>query len=280
MMRRNPDHGMPETMTRLVHARDDYDYYAGHLDSAAEHTGYLTDDLVDDFAIDGPAEKCLERIRRSRRSGCEISAAYLNGQLEQLRARRSRDRPPWAAEARRPAEPEGRRREHEAHRRRRRRHVHRPHPRRRGGGPDHGRQGALDAGRPRPRRRRGRRRSARRPESALADVDNLLHGTTVATNIVAHAHRRRGGDDHDRGLPRHPPHRPAQEAPQLLAPAGAPVAVAPARQAAPPPDREGARHRPRRRGAYPLDEDEVRERVRELARPAWRRSPSACSTRT
>ena len=47
-MKRNPEHGMPDTMTRLVQARDDYDYYAGHLDSAAEHTEYLGGDLVDD----------------------------------------------------------------------------------------------------------------------------------------------------------------------------------------------------------------------------------------
>ena len=34
----NPAHGMPEEMTRIVAARDAYDYYAGHLDSSAEHT--------------------------------------------------------------------------------------------------------------------------------------------------------------------------------------------------------------------------------------------------
>ena len=32
-MRRNPDHDMPERMTRLLQARDDYDYYEGHLSS-------------------------------------------------------------------------------------------------------------------------------------------------------------------------------------------------------------------------------------------------------
>ena len=40
---------MPEEMTRLVAARERYDYYAGHLDSSAEHTSYLTGELVDDF---------------------------------------------------------------------------------------------------------------------------------------------------------------------------------------------------------------------------------------
>jgi 5,10-methylenetetrahydromethanopterin reductase len=85
VMRRNPDHGMPEEMTRLVRARGDYDYYAGHLDSAAEHTAYLTGELIDDFALAGPSDKCLGRIRELAALGVtEISAAYLNGRLEQI----------------------------------------------------------------------------------------------------------------------------------------------------------------------------------------------------
>ena len=56
----------------------------------------------------------------------------------------------------------------------------------------------------------------------------------------AHAQRCGGRDDHDARLPGHRPHRQAQEAVQLLAPAGAALAVAAARQAAPPADREGA----------------------------------------
>ena len=76
---------MPEEMTRLVVARDSYDYYAGHLDSAAEHTSYLTGDLVDDFAIAGPAERCIEKIRGLGQLGVdEVSTAYLNGRFEQM----------------------------------------------------------------------------------------------------------------------------------------------------------------------------------------------------
>lgn len=81
----NPEHGMPETMTRLVQARDSYDYYSGHLDSHADHTDYLTGDLVDDFAIAGPAGRCIERIQELAALGVEeISSAYLNGQIEQM----------------------------------------------------------------------------------------------------------------------------------------------------------------------------------------------------
>ena len=71
--------------TRLVAARDACDYYAGHLDSAAEHTSYLTADFVDDFAIAGPAERCLDKIRELSELGVdEVSTAYLNGRFEQM----------------------------------------------------------------------------------------------------------------------------------------------------------------------------------------------------
>ncbi len=83
---RVPDHGLPEELTRLVQARTQaYDYYEGHLDSSAEHTGWLTPELIDDFALTGPAGHCLERIRELERLGVsEISTAYLNGRLDQL----------------------------------------------------------------------------------------------------------------------------------------------------------------------------------------------------
>ena len=83
---RVPDHGMPEELTRLVEARTQaYDYYEGHLDSSAEHTGWLTPELIDDFAVTGPPARCLERIRELEAVGVdEVSSAYLNGRLDQL----------------------------------------------------------------------------------------------------------------------------------------------------------------------------------------------------
>ena len=86
VMKRVPDHGLPAELTRLVDARTQhYDYYAGHLDSSAEHNAWLTDELIDDYAITGPAERCLERIRELAALGVtEISSAYLNGRLEQM----------------------------------------------------------------------------------------------------------------------------------------------------------------------------------------------------
>ena len=84
-MRRNAAHGMPETMTRLPRSRDDYDYYAGHLSSEADHTAYLTGELIDDFTLAGPAEKVRAKARELFALGIdEISCAYLNGSLDQM----------------------------------------------------------------------------------------------------------------------------------------------------------------------------------------------------
>jgi 5,10-methylenetetrahydromethanopterin reductase len=87
VMQRVPDHGMPDELTRLVEARTQaYDYYEGHLDSSAEHTGWLTPELIDDFAVTGPPDRCLERIAELADAGAdEISTAYLNNQRDQLR---------------------------------------------------------------------------------------------------------------------------------------------------------------------------------------------------
>jgi len=85
MARHNPDNDMPEAMLRLVRARDEYDYYEGHLDSGAGHTSYLTTDLVDDFAIAGPVDHCLSKLSALAEIGVdEVSVAYQNGAFEQM----------------------------------------------------------------------------------------------------------------------------------------------------------------------------------------------------
>jgi 5,10-methylenetetrahydromethanopterin reductase len=84
-MNRNPAHGMPEVMTRLPKSRDEYDYYSGHLSSEAEHTAYLTGELIDDYAIAGSADKVRTTVQRLFDLGIdEISCAYLNGNFEQM----------------------------------------------------------------------------------------------------------------------------------------------------------------------------------------------------
>jgi 5,10-methylenetetrahydromethanopterin reductase len=85
MARNNPSHDMPEAMMRLLRAREAYDYYGGHLDSSAEHTAYLTTELVDDFAIAGPVDHCLQKLHALAEIGVdEVSVAYNNGSFEQM----------------------------------------------------------------------------------------------------------------------------------------------------------------------------------------------------
>jgi alkanesulfonate monooxygenase SsuD/methylene tetrahydromethanopterin reductase-like flavin-dependent oxidoreductase (luciferase family) len=84
-MARNPAHDMPAVMTRLPQSRDEYDYYEGHLASDAEHTAYLTGELVDDYAIAGDAEKVRATVKRLFDLGVdEISCAYQNGTFDQM----------------------------------------------------------------------------------------------------------------------------------------------------------------------------------------------------
>ena len=86
VVRRVPNHGMPAALSEIVQTkRDHYDYYEGHLDSEAEHTAFLSDDLIDGFAICGPADRCRTRIEELATLGVtEISSAYLNGQFDQI----------------------------------------------------------------------------------------------------------------------------------------------------------------------------------------------------
>jgi hypothetical protein len=72
-------------MQRLLRAREDYDYYAGHLDSGADHTAWLTTELVDDFAIAGPVENCVAKLAALAEIGVdEVSVAYNNGAFDQM----------------------------------------------------------------------------------------------------------------------------------------------------------------------------------------------------
>ena len=91
VMRRNPNHGMPSELTRVVEARRtasaDYDYYKDHGNTAAAEMDFLTDDLIDDFAIAGPPSRCLERLAELVALGVtEVAGGFYNGEYDQLRA--------------------------------------------------------------------------------------------------------------------------------------------------------------------------------------------------
>ena len=86
---RRPDHGMPERLVRVVEERDrrgdhahDYD---AHLENKGAQTEFLTDDLIDDFAIAGNSEWCKARIAALRELGvAEVATGFLNNELDQI----------------------------------------------------------------------------------------------------------------------------------------------------------------------------------------------------
>jgi 5,10-methylenetetrahydromethanopterin reductase len=84
-VRFNPDAQLPAPLDRLVNTpRADYDYWGGHCESDAAHMK-LPGEVVDDFSIAGPLDKCLERIRDLAAVGVEeIAPGVLNGEIEQM----------------------------------------------------------------------------------------------------------------------------------------------------------------------------------------------------
>lgn len=87
---KRPGHGMPEEMTELVERRrqamDSYSYDS-HLENTDEETAFLTDDMIDNFAIAGDADHCLAKIQELNRIGVsEVASGFLNGEFDQLRA--------------------------------------------------------------------------------------------------------------------------------------------------------------------------------------------------
>ena len=128
-----------------------------------------------------------------------------------------------------------------------------------------------------PRHDRGLRRALRRGGVGARRPRQLLHGTTVATNIVLERNGATGMIT-TRGLPRHHPHRPPRR-PKTSRSTGPALARTRSSTAA-IVCRSPSACRPRGEVLVPLDEDEVREAVRKLRDATSTRSPSACSSRT
>jgi len=85
---RRPGHDMPAEMTEVVerkrasHHTHSYDTY---LANSEEETVFLTDDLIDNFAIAGPAARCRERLAALAALGVsEVASGFLNGEFDQI----------------------------------------------------------------------------------------------------------------------------------------------------------------------------------------------------
>jgi 5,10-methylenetetrahydromethanopterin reductase len=88
VMRRD-DHGMPEELTSIVErrraARHTHSFDA-HLENAQAASAYLTDELIDNFAIAGDAERCRERPQALAQIGVsEVASGFLNTEFDQIR---------------------------------------------------------------------------------------------------------------------------------------------------------------------------------------------------
>jgi alkanesulfonate monooxygenase SsuD/methylene tetrahydromethanopterin reductase-like flavin-dependent oxidoreductase (luciferase family) len=86
---RRADHGMPQEMTSVVERRRAAGHrhsYDTHLDSSEAESAFLTDELIDNFAIAGSAERCRARLDALARIGVsEVASGFFNGELDQLR---------------------------------------------------------------------------------------------------------------------------------------------------------------------------------------------------
>lgn len=85
---RRPGHNMPEEMTGLVERRQELQgahNYDSHLEESDEETAFLTDELIDNYAIAGDADRCRERIEALGRLGVkEVASGFLNGEHDQI----------------------------------------------------------------------------------------------------------------------------------------------------------------------------------------------------
>lgn len=86
---KRPGHGMPEEMTEVVERRraamDAYSYDS-HLENEGEETSWLTDEIIDNFAIAGDPDRCVAKIEALERLGVrEVASGFLNGELDQVR---------------------------------------------------------------------------------------------------------------------------------------------------------------------------------------------------
>ena len=84
VVRRVPDHGMPEPIMRLVNMPESHYDYAAHLDPSVERGEYPTE-VMDDFAFNGPPERIIEMLHALAEVGVdEVAPCYLNGRLEEM----------------------------------------------------------------------------------------------------------------------------------------------------------------------------------------------------
>jgi probable F420-dependent oxidoreductase len=66
---------LPRELTEFIEARDHYDY-ADHGRTGAEHTAFVTDEVVDRFCVLGTPERCLAKLRELEALGVDQFNIY------------------------------------------------------------------------------------------------------------------------------------------------------------------------------------------------------------
>jgi alkanesulfonate monooxygenase SsuD/methylene tetrahydromethanopterin reductase-like flavin-dependent oxidoreductase (luciferase family) len=83
-----PGHAMPEEMTAVVERKRAAKHthsYDSHLANSPSEGDFLTDELIDNFAIAGDAKRCRERLDALARLGVdEVASGFLNAEFEQI----------------------------------------------------------------------------------------------------------------------------------------------------------------------------------------------------
>jgi alkanesulfonate monooxygenase SsuD/methylene tetrahydromethanopterin reductase-like flavin-dependent oxidoreductase (luciferase family) len=66
---------LPRELTEFIAARDHYDY-ADHGRTGAEHTSFVTDEVVDRFCVLGTPDRCLAKLRELEALGVDQFNIY------------------------------------------------------------------------------------------------------------------------------------------------------------------------------------------------------------
>ncbi|HEX9550136.1 MAG TPA: TIGR03842 family LLM class F420-dependent oxidoreductase [Candidatus Limnocylindrales bacterium] len=91
LVNRYPREDLPESLTQYVRAREGYDYLH-HAEVGSSNAQFVTDDIVDQFCLVGPAEAHIERLTALAEAGVTQFNLYLmNGDEEEMLERYGRD---------------------------------------------------------------------------------------------------------------------------------------------------------------------------------------------
>ncbi len=76
LVNKYPPEELPESLTAYIHDREGYDY-RHHAEVGSSNAAYIEDDVIDRFAVIGPAENHVKRLLELREAGVDQFNLYL-----------------------------------------------------------------------------------------------------------------------------------------------------------------------------------------------------------